>query len=180
MSLPCSAPTGLSGNMQNGLIQVEWTAPADRTPDSYALTITDNASGVIVASENVTETSFDFGPVAEIVDYKFQVKAVYAECESEFALTASGEDFIRFSNAGVEDLSLSCEIYPNPTSGMVRIEAENLKSVTVTNLVGQQVYVISCEGDEMNLDLSQQQAGIYFVKVVTANGETTRRVSVMK
>ena len=178
--LPCSAPTGLSGNMQNGLIHVEWTAPADRTPDSYALTITDNASGVIVASENVTETSFDFGPVAEIVDYKFQVKAVYAECESEFALTASGEDFIRFSNAGVEDLSLSCEIYPNPTSGMVRIEAENLKSVTVTNLVGQQVYVISCEGDEMNLDLSQQQAGIYFVKVVTANGETTRRVSVMK
>ena len=178
--LPCSAPTDLKGNMLNGNIHVEWTTPADRIPDSYALTVTDNESGMIVASENVTETSFDFGPVAEIIDYKFQVKAVYAECESEFALTATGEDFIRFSNAGVDDLSIACQIYPNPTNGSIRIEAKDIKSVTVTNLVGQQVYAVSCEGDAMTLDLSQQQSGIYFVKIVTANGETTQRVSVIK
>ena len=178
--LPCSAPTALRGNMQNNIIHVEWTAPADRIPDSYALTVTDNESGMIVASENVTETSFDFGPVAEVIDYKFQVKAVYAECESEFALTATGEDFLRFSNAGVDDLTINCRIYPNPTNGNIRIEAKDMKSVTVTNLVGQQVYAVSCEDDAMNLDLSQQQPGIYFVKIVTAYGEITQRVSVMK
>ena len=177
--LPCTAPTDLRGNMQNGNIHVEWTAPADREPDGYALTITDNTSGT-VATENLTETHFDFTPTTEIIDYNFQVKAVYAECESEFALTASGDDFINFSNFGVDDLSLNCQIYPNPTNGNIRIEAKDMKSVVVTNLVGQQVFAVSCEGNEMNLDLSQQQAGIYFVKIVTANGETTQRVSVMK
>lgn len=178
--LPCSAPTGLSGNMQNGLIHIEWTAPADRTPDSYALTITDNASGSVVAAESIAETSFDFGPMTEAFDYKFQVKAVYAECESEFALTATGEDFLRYFNTSVADLTINCQIYPNPTNGSVMIEAKDMKSVTVTNLVGQQVYAIACEDDALNLDLSQQQSGIYFVKIVTANGETTQRVSVMK
>ena len=178
--LPCTAPTDLRGGMQNGIIHVEWTAPADRIPDSYALTVTDNVAGSVVASESITVTSFDFTPLSEAIDYNIQVKAVYAECESEFALTASGDDFIRFSNAGVEDLSTNCQIYPNPTNGIIRIEAKDLKSVTVANLVGQQIFAKSCEEDEVNIDLVQQQAGIYFVKIVTANGETTQRVSVMK
>ena len=178
--LPCSAPTAFNGTMQSGIVHLEWTAPADRVPDGYALVITDTQSGAVVVTENLAETSFDFGPMTEAFDYKFQVKAVYAECESEFALTATGEDFLRYFNTSVADLTINCQIYPNPTNGSVMIEAKDMKSVTVTNLVGQQVYAIACEGDALNLDLSQQQPGIYFVKIVTAYGETTQRVSVMK
>ena len=178
--LPCSAPTAFNGTMQSGIVHLEWTAPADRVPDGYALVITDTQSGAVVVTENLAETSFDFGPMTEAFDYKFQVKAVYAECESEFALTATGEDFLRYFNTSVADLTINCQIYPNPTNGSVMIEAKDMKSVTVTNLVGQQVYAIACEDDALNLDLSQQQSGIYFVKIVTAYGETTKRVSVMK
>ncbi len=178
--LPCPAPTDLRGTLTDNVIKVEWTAPTDRIPDAYSVTVVEFDNGELVSYTQGSLTEYTFNHVSGLIDYKVQVKAIYAECESEFAQTATGEDFLRFNNAGVDDLTINCRIYPNPTNGNIRIEAVGLKSVTVTNLVGQQVCAIVCEDDAMNLDLSQQQSGIYFVKIVTANGETTQRVSVMK
>ena len=175
--LPCSAPTGLKPMEGNS---IKWTVPEDRTPESYTVFIVDHLSGDETTEvTGITETQFVYEPGSEVLAYdvSLKVKAVYPECESEFALTENGEDFIHLTNASVDENPLSnVKLYPNPTSGQMSIEAKGMTSVSVYDLVGQCVMQRSAENGQLTLDMSQLQNGIYFIKVNTANGSTVQRV----
>jgi hypothetical protein len=176
--LPCSAPTAL----KQGTVwpSIEWTAPEDRTPDSYTVTMIDHLQNdAITEIEGVTETNYVVEVSSEevVFDRSFKVKAVYPECESEFALADNGNDFIHISNVSVDENPLSrVKLYPNPTSGQLSIEAEGMTSVNVFDLVGQCVMQMSAEDGQAILDMSQLQNGIYFIKVNTTNGSAVQRV----
>ena len=127
----------------------------------------------------VTETQYVFESYTESVafDVSLKVKAIYPECESDFALTENGEDFIHITNLSVDENAHSkVKLYPNPTSGQLSIAAEKMTSVSVYDLVGQCVMQMSAERGQLTLDMSQLQNGIYFVKVNTANGSAVQRV----
>lgn len=63
-------------------------------------------------------------------------------------------------------------LYPNPVKDQLTVKAENLQSVEVYNLVGQQVMVATASV----IDMSGLNEGIYFVRV-TAEGKTvTKRI----
>jgi hypothetical protein len=63
-------------------------------------------------------------------------------------------------------------VYPNPVKDRLTVKAENLQSVEVYNLVGQQIM----HSENAVLDLESLAQGIYFVRV-TADGKTfTKRV----
>ena len=174
--LPCSAPTGLNHDWTS----IEWTAPEDRTPDSYTITIINhmlNEETEDVAG--ITETQYVYTPDPESLafDISIKVKAVYPECESEYALTDEGDDFIRISNVSIDENSLlNVKLYPNPTSGQMSIEAEEMTSVSVYDLVGQCVMQMSAQEGQVTVDMSQLHNGIYFIKVNTAYGSVTQRV----
>jgi hypothetical protein len=68
------------------------------------------------------------------------------------------------------------QLYPNPTTGLLSVEAEEMTSVSVFDLVGQCLIQMSAEDGQAVLDMSQLQSGIYFVKVSTANGSMVQRV----
>ena len=69
-------------------------------------------------------------------------------------------------------------VYPNPTKGVVKIEAEGIRNISVFNALGQEIFRSSVNGDAVEYDFSQQKAGTYFIKVETAKGVETRRVTV--
>ena len=130
--MPCTAPTALrlvEGN------SIEWTAPEDRTPDSYTIVIVDHMSEEATTEvTDITETQYLYVPDPEqfAFDVSLKVKAVYPECESEFALTAEGDDFIRITNVSVEENPLAnVKLYPNPTSDQLSIEGVEMASVSV-------------------------------------------------
>lgn len=75
-----------------------------------------------------------------------------------------------------EDDEIAIAIYPNPTSGNVRIEASSLRHVTIFNTLGQQVYDGQADGDVFECDLSCHEPGVYFIRMETASGITTKRV----
>ena len=176
--LPCSAPTGL----RQGIVwpSIEWTAPEDRTPDSYTVTVIDHLmNDATTEIIGVTETVFVDEVTSEeiAIDRSYKIKAIYPECESEFALTDNGDDFIRISNVSVDESLLSCvKLYPNPTSGQLSVEAEAMTSISVYDLVGQCLMQKSAEDGQATIDMSQLQNGIYVVKVNTANGSAVQRV----
>ena len=63
-------------------------------------------------------------------------------------------------------------VYPNPVKDILTVKAENLQSVEVYDLVGQQIML----SENGVLDLGSLAQGIYFVRV-TADGKTfTKRV----
>ncbi len=173
--LPCPAPTDLR---QDGWISIRWTAPEDRIPDSYTVVIIDHmADDAITEVEGITETVFvDTSTEYGIARY-YKVKAVYPECESEFALADSGDDFIFFTDASVGENALAdVKLYPNPASDLLTVEAEGMTSVSVFNLVGQCVLEMPANNSSAVLDMSRLQAGVYMVKVNAKAGSVMQKV----
>ncbi len=76
--------------------------------------------------------------------------------------------------------SESVSVYPNPTTGNVNIVALSTNHITVLNALGQVVYDANADGNMTTLDMSQFQAGVYMVRVTTENGESVKRISVVK
>ena len=73
---------------------------------------------------------------------------------------------------GVEEQGeASCAVYPNPTNGMVTIVGEDIAYVEVVNGSGQTIVKKRC-GDGTKVDLSQQPAGVYFLRLFDSSGES--------
>ena len=70
-------------------------------------------------------------------------------------------------------------VYPNPTQGMVIIEAEGLKTISVFNMAGAKVFETSASGNAFEYDFSHQGTGVYLIKVETTKGVETKRVMVL-
>ena len=88
-------------------------------------------------------------------------------------------------NVFIEDCSLVSVIepkvsavYPNPTDGMIKIEAENMRSISIFNMLGEKVFEGSANGDVFEYDFSHQGAGVYLIRVETMKGVETMRVTV--
>lgn len=65
-------------------------------------------------------------------------------------------------------------IFPNPTNGIINIDAEGLEKVTVMNTLGQIIF--SNSGTQ--IDLSKYGQGLYFVQIQTDKGITTEKIIV--
>jgi hypothetical protein len=71
-------------------------------------------------------------------------------------------------------------VYPNPTLGVVMIEAESLCHINVFNELGQLVYDGQAEGNEFEVNLSSFESGVYLFRIETASGITKKRVILTK
>jgi len=78
-----------------------------------------------------------------------------------------------------ENGNVGASVYPNPTIGRTKIEAENIKSISIFNLLGAKVFETSASGNAFEYDFSSQGAGVYLIKVETAKGVETKRVTVL-
>ena len=87
-------------------------------------------------------------------------------------------EFVEDCYAIAEVDAIVTAVYPNPTYGKVRIEAESIQNVSIFNTLGQKVFENSADGDVFEYDFSHQSAGLYLIKVETEKGIETRRVTV--
>ena len=99
------------------------------------------------------------------------VASVSSEVYSWLAwIYVDGYDWIGESNASIA-------VYPNPTTENLNISALGMTHITMLNMLGQVVYDAKVDGNTTTLDMSQYQAGIYMVRVTTANGESVKLVT---
>lgn len=111
--------------------------------------------------------------VEEPGDYYYKVIAIYNDgCESEpvetlIVLTAVDENAMK-----------NVQIYPNPTSGVIVVKAEMMNGIEVFNSLGQTILVKDVENDEVSLDLSSFGSGIYFISILTENGNIVKKINV--
>ena len=88
-------------------------------------------------------------------------------------------EFIEDCGAASEVGNLISAVYPNPTNGIVKIEAEDIQNISIFNALGQVVFETTFNGDACEYDFSSHKAGVYFIKVETANGVETQQVTVL-
>ena len=76
-------------------------------------------------------------------------------------------------NAGIEEtLGYELNVYPNPTTGIISVNAENLQSVEVMDLTGRTVMT----SNENTFNMGSLANGVYMLRINTANGTAMQKV----
>ncbi len=70
------------------------------------------------------------------------------------------------------------KIYPNPASQQITVEAENLISVSILDMLGKVVLSLNANNPKEVIDISGLGNANYFVKITTAEGEITKSISI--
>jgi hypothetical protein len=80
----------------------------------------------------------------------------------------------------MNETAANTRLYPNPTTGLLRIEGNSINQVAVYNLMGQKVYEECLKGDESTIDMKAFGCGMYLVKVTSSDGTVTQKVTVIE
>ena len=116
--------------------------------------------------------------------YYYKVTAYYADndCESDFAIAeGSNDDFVVVEVVSVnENIESQIRIYPNPAKDNIKVGAEQISSLTLVNMVGQVVLKQEVDSDEVTLDVSELQSGMYILQINTNSGLISRRINIVK
>lgn len=81
---------------------------------------------------------------------------------------------------GINEFGINAKIYPNPTDDNITILAQGMTRISIMNGLGQVVYAAELESNEAHVNMSQFGAGIYMVRIETAQGFTTKQVTVVR
>jgi len=73
---------------------------------------------------------------------------------------------------------INVELYPNPTKDVIYIISENIQNVTVYNMFGQMVLDTKVNANQTSINMSSFAAGMYMVRITTADGVSTQNVVV--
>ena len=85
---------------------------------------------------------------------------------------------VYFSPTGVGEDESSVKVYPNPTKGLVNVEAEGMTSVELYNTLGQRVVRKDVAGNQTVLNLQDATQGLYLLRVTTEKGAISKPLSV--
>ncbi len=84
-------------------------------------------------------------------------------------------------NVGFETINDSnLKVYPNPTTGLVKVDGVEGAQVVVYNMVGEVVYNEANASANTTIDLSSYNAGNYIVKVINNNEVSTQKITLTK
>ncbi len=177
----CTAPTGFTGEFtyQGGQSGAHLTWNCDYSPSKFKI-YRSNDGDEYVEIGNVTGDVHEYFDAVANGTYYYKVTAYSSACESNYALTSGNIDYVVVMVAAVAENSINARIYPNPTNDNLRIEAQDLNTVEVYNLVGQKVYEENINGDECVINMKEFGSGIYMVKIQALNGSTTQKISVIE
>ncbi len=125
-------------------------------------------SGTIPA-ENYNEITLTFD--TDIVNNaEYHANLVITSNDSENAsITIPVTLKVEVINSVPEIASAMISVYPNPASDMVTISSkESIEGITIVNVLGKTVYTRTAYGkEEMTIDVSQLEAGMYVIRVAT-------------
>lgn len=107
--------------------------------------------------------------------YYYQLTAVYDDgCESEPGTSADDptKDFVTIeaSWSVLSNDIQSFNLYPNPASERIRIEAKDIRKITITNALGQVVVSQEINADATTINLSSMAGGLYLITIRTTEG----------
>ena len=119
----------------------------------------------------------------------YQVTAVW-ESETDYCESVPAAsvipiwDYVCITITGIDDPLAGdmTALYPNPAKDRVNISSsQQMERITVVNYVGQVVYDNEMSGEQsFVLNTSSYDAGVYVVKISTANGVVTKRMIISR
>lgn len=113
--------------------------------------------------------------ITENAEYKVIVTDRYGCSIDTATVTVTiNHPVVGIDEAGVAEV----KIYPNPASGVLNIDAEGLKAVEMYSVKGQKVFAAQCGGNHLSVNTEDMVAGMYYLRISTADGIVTQTVVV--
>ena len=148
--------------------KISWEAPEQGNPVEYNVFV--NGKSV----KKTTETSYTITAIGKVA---VEVFAVYENETSSVGVSLFTEIE---KSTGITDVEQTqyISIYPNPANDRLYIEAEaEIEEAVVYDIYGKAQNLRTSEPQNLRIsvDLSNLNAGIYFIKINTTNGEIVER-----
>ena len=156
-----------------------WAGTASVTDWYNIYRSSDGVNYSMIGYASGDETSYVDNDIVSVNQY-YKVTAVNTiagghHCESEPAMSIDGiHDYVQVTTDEVDELDVNVGVYPNPTSGIVNIDADDVKNVMVMNALGQKVF----ETADNQIDMSQFGNGVFMLRIETENGTGVQRIVV--
>lgn len=165
---PCDAPTGLATTPSSNQIGLSWNAVGN----AIAYKVYRNGSVIATTQTN----SYTDANVTAGTTYSYAVRTVCTGGESELSNTVTGA-----TTTGVSSYDGSeVRIYPNPARNVLYIEGDNLKEAALYSAIGTLVQKTELNGKTTSLNVSELTKGIYFVRIITTEGNVSTRKVVIE
>jgi hypothetical protein len=155
----------------------DWTASWDAsgTTDADSIMVYfDNGDTSYTATGTVTYGANQMGATATVI--------AYGMCSTDTMMFTFDVNQISVDE---DFMNGTLSIYPNPTRGLFNVEFATAASkdveISIVNMVGQVIAteVVKVNGAYSNqFDLSNESAGVYFIKFTTDEGVLTERITV--
>lgn len=127
--------------------------------ESADVTLNFNASGLVNADYNATLNIKTNDPDLELVEIPVK-------------LTVNGGD-------GIEVITGGLTIYPNPADNFVNVSSETaISNLRIFNTIGQLVYSAENCGNNVDVNVSSFNSGIYFIVINAGNNSKTTKLVV--
>ncbi len=141
-----------------------------------------------------TITADETGATYQWIDCNNGNIAISGETNQSFAATANGNYAVIVTKNGCSDTSacvavttvgirdngnssLIVSLYPNPNTGEFTIHLKETSTVVITDALGRVVMNVILNSGAQKINLSKEEQGVYFVKVSSKNGSTTKKLT---
>ena len=155
----------VTSNLINGIYRYEINPDEVQGTIEWSLS---NPDWQIVEAHDYYCSVFVGTPGSAMLSAKFRTTEC-GEIEREFVINAG---FF-----GVGEQAIEVNVFPNPTKGTVTVEAEDIESIRLTNMMGQVLEIHECGGsDSVMLSLNGYAPSVYMLEVKTVNGMVKKRL----
>jgi hypothetical protein len=151
------------------LVNIAWTAPIPAPSNGYIYTysIVNDPFSANAITGTTTETFAVLNNLTPNTTYYFWVQS---NCGATLSDRVSGGSFttqmLSIGSFSIKNLKL----YPNP------VKDNEITTVSINNLLGQEVFTRTANNNEISIDITGLAAGTYMVKVISNNEVRTIKI----
>ena len=184
---PCYPPRNLDFEFANNYkVKLNWEAPMPNDGLSGYYLFRKEGDGEFHRIKLLGSTALTYtdNALTQEGDYYYRLYAYYGNLDCTSAPANRHyypnvfELHVYYSPTGVDENETRMKVYPNPTKGVVSIEAEGMMEVSVYNTLGQCVLQQNVADEQVVLDLHDVASGLYLLRVMTDEGIFSKRVAV--
>ena len=140
-----------------------------------------NKNTLSVHQNETSPTQIVISDISKITFENDEMNVIVKNSETPHLFELSGINKITFDLVteaveSITDNNTSLHLYPNPTENRLFIETEHeIEEIVIYDVYGRKCQQANETTSQQVLDVTDLNAGIYFVKVVTDNNEIVKR-----
>ena len=160
-----AAPIITVNPLTNDMVSVEITCATDGATIYYTL---DGTTPTSTTSTMVYDNPFVHA------DEEFTIKAMGYRGD----MMTSPIVTYHYIPVGINEHEINVSVYPNPTTGQFKVQNSEfrIQSVEVYDVYGKLISNMEVNDNDVTIDISNYNNGVYFTRIRTENGTVTKKV----